>query len=70
MTANFVVSCRLVWNPLEKTPRSNAPELKRVFCCIRERSVTKFTLGHALRENNSTKRITSLLSSERKGKIR
>ena len=35
---------------------------------IRERSGIKFNLGHALRENNLTKRITSLLSGERKKK--
>ena len=34
----------------------------------RERSGIKFKLGHALRENNLTKRITSLLSGERKKK--
>ena len=64
MTSNRVANAELIWNPLERTLRSNAPESKRLFYRIRERSITKFILGHAFRENNLTKRITSLLSGE------
>ena len=69
MTTNCVASAGLILNTIEKTLRSNAPELKELrsrFHCIGERS--KFILGHALRENNLTKRITSLLFGERKKK--
>ena len=71
MTTNCVASAGLISNTIEKTLRSNAPELKELrsrFHRIGECSVTKFILGHALRENNLTKRITSLLFGERKKK--
>ena len=38
--------------------------------CTPESSGIKFKLGHVLRENNLTKRSTSLLSGERKKKKR
>ena len=68
MTTNRLENAGLNSNPLEKTLRSNAPELKRQFYRTRKHSGIKFKLGHALRENNLTKRITSLLSDERKKK--
>ena len=47
-------------------------ELTRIFerkrYCTRERSGIKLKLGHALRENNLTKRNISLLSGEKKTK--
>ena len=68
MTTNLLVYAELNSNPLGKRLRSDAPESKRFFHCIREPSRTKFKLGYALGENNLTKRITSLLSGERKKK--
>ena len=70
MTTNRLENAGLNSSPLEKTLRSNAPELERQFYRTRERSGIKFKLGHALRENNLTKRVTSLLSGERKKKRR
>ena len=72
MTTDRLENGGLNPNPQEKTLFSNAPELKRQFYRTREHSGIKFKLGHALRENNLTKRITSLLSGERnkKRKIR
>ena len=70
MTTNQLDNIGLNSNPLGKTPRSNAPESKRFFHSMRERSGIEFKLGHALRENSLTKRNTSLLSGERKKKRR
>ena len=68
MTTNRLKNAGLNSNSLGKTIRSNAPDSKRLFHSIRERSITKFILGHALKENILTKRIASLLSIERKKK--
>ena len=68
MTTNLLVYAGLNSNSLKKTLRSNASESKRLLRDMREHSITKLILGHALRENNLTKRITSLLSGERKKK--
>ena len=68
MTTNLLVYRGLNSNSLEKMLRSNAPELERQFYRTRERLGIKFKLRHTLRENNLTKRITSLLSGERKKK--
>ena len=68
MTANRLENAGHNLNLLEKTLPSNAPELECQFYRTRERSGIKFKLGHALRENNLTKRITSLLSGEKQKK--
>ena len=68
MTTNRLENAGFNSNPLEKTLRSNAPELERQFYRTKERSGIRFKLGHVLRENNLTKRIRSLLSGERKKK--
>ena len=68
MTTNRLDNAALNSNPLGKTLRLNGPKSKRFFNSILERSRIKFKLGYALRENNLTKRITSLLSGERKKK--
>ena len=47
MTTNRLENVGLNLNPLEKTLRSNAPELERQFYRTRERSGIKFKLGHA-----------------------
>ena len=57
MTTNRLENAGFNSNSLGKTLRSNAPESKRLFHSIRERSITKFILGHALKENILTKRI-------------
>ena len=66
MTTNLLVYAGLNSNSQEKTLRLNVPESKHSFYRTRERSRIKFKLSHKLRENNSTKRNISLLSSERK----
>ena len=68
MTTNLLVYAKLNSNPLGKTLRSDAPESKLFFHCVQEPSRTTFKLGDELKENNLTKRITSLLSGERKKK--
>ena len=68
MTTKRLENAGLNLNLLEKTLRSNAPELEFQFYRTRECSGIKFKLGHALRENNLTKRITSLLSGEKQKK--
>ena len=68
MTTNRLEYAGLNSNSLEKMLLSNAPGSKGLFHCIREGSITKFILGHALGENNLTKRMASLLSGERKKK--
>ena len=66
MMTNRLDNAELNSNSPEKTLRSTAPELDRQFYHKREHSGIKFELGHALRENNLTKRITSLMSGKRK----
>ena len=68
MTANLLVYAELNSNPLGKTLRSNAPELTSLFHHMQQHSRIEFKLGHVLRENNLTMRVTSLLSGERKKK--
>ena len=52
MRTNQLENAGLKSNSLEKTLLSNALESKRLFHGIRELSITKFILGHVLRENN------------------
>ena len=66
MTTNQLENAGLNSNPQEKTLRSTA--IRTSVLSTGERLGIKFKLGHALRENNLTKRITSLLSGERKKK--
>ena len=66
-------STRERWTPLEFSGENatlKCARIKRLFHSIRERSITKIILSHALKENILTKPIASLLSGERKKKRR
>ena len=64
-------STRERWTQFEYSRKNTSLQCTRIrtqFYRTRERSRIKFKLGHAIRENNLTKRITSLQSGEKKKK--